>query len=104
MGDNAKGRSEEGLQNLFQSWLFVRVEKREALPIDRFQPPQNHRVEQRFFGSIVVMDGRQVHFSVRNDGSQRDASKAVLREQSLGRVQDPLFGMGFGFHSSHTND
>src|SRR6185436_3417667 len=103
----AEGRTQKGLQNLFQRRLsrpLTRVEQFESLPSDRFEAPQNHGVKESFLGSIVIVDGSQVHLCVGDDGSQRRAGKAIFREQALGRIKNSLFGVELYCSGIHTND
>ena len=58
-----------------------------------------HFMDEVFLRSEMVVHCRDVDIGARGDLPQRSACKAMLCEQILGRMQNPLFGIEMTGHN-----
>ena len=65
-------------------------EQREALLVHRIEPARQHRLEELFLAAEVIVDRGEVDAGRGRDLAQRRRLEAVLHEQRLGGVEDPL--------------
>jgi hypothetical protein len=76
--------------------------------IHRVQPSRQHRLEQLFLASEVIVDGGEVDIRGGGDRPQARRLETVLHEKRFGGVEYPVFGRDRGIfaddpnHASHS--
>jgi hypothetical protein len=63
---------------------------------ERRQITLEHRLNQRFLGTEVVIDRRQIDPGPAGDGAQAGLGETLLGEQNFRRIENALHGIGLG--------
>ena len=76
----------------------------EPLLVHRIEAPREHRLEQLFLAAEVIVDRREVDAGGGGDRAQARRLEAVLHEERLRGVQDPLLGRRRAARESDRNN
>ena len=83
--------------------LLERGEQIDPRLVHRIEPARQHRLEQLFLAAEVVVDRSKVHPGGSGDQPQRRRLEAVLHEQRLRGIEEPLLGDGRATRGAHWN-
>ena len=94
-----RGHGEQLLQGHFATaagFAFQFLELGVQGLAERRQIALEHRLDQRFLGTEVVIDRRQIDAGPAGDGAQAGLGEPLLGEQNFRRIKNALHGIGLG--------
>ena len=103
-GDEHRRQDALARDGVRRGLVLERAQEVEPLLVHRVEPSREHGLEQLFLAAEVVVDRREIDAGRGRDRAQARRLEAVLHEQRLGRVEDPILRRGRDAGLAHRYD